>query len=73
MPISPAKIQKFIGINDNVVATNAALRRSPHALSDAAVARLARHAAANGGLTCVSYCDGKATPLGFLLGDGLFL
>ena len=58
-------------LNKNVAATNSALRRCSHVLNDSAIALLARHAAKQGGMTVVSYCDGKATALGFLLRAGV--
>jgi hypothetical protein len=58
-------------LNESVDLINAALSRCKHALDEAALAALAKHAAAARGLTVVSYCDGKGSLLGFLLRAGV--
>ena len=58
-------------MNDSIRATHHALSKCPLALDDVGLSRLALHAAAKGGLTVVSYCDGKGTLLGFLLRKGI--
>ena len=60
-------------LNENVAHCNVVLRHSPTTLHDAALAHVARHAAAGGGLCVVSYCDGKATLLGYLLQAGVHI
>ena len=58
-------------LNQSVIATNKLLSESPLALKEAALRRTARHAASAGGLTVVSFCDGKGSLLGFLLRAGI--
>ena len=59
-------------LNEEVDAVNASLRDECEvALDSMAIQRTAAHAVAHGGLTVVSYCDGKGTLLGVLLRRGL--
>ena len=60
-------------MNHSVDAANEALMRAPvgSLLSEHNLAALAARAAARGGLTVVSFCDGKATLLGVLLAAGV--
>ena len=58
-------------LNENVARINALLRECPLTMSTSAIRRTARLAAASGGLTVVSFCDGKGSLLGFLLRAGI--